>query len=217
MPQNSQDQQVDTLRYQIQAQRTLAQEKPKLTVTVTALVSNKDSNHLKIEKRVSAALNQFVKADWTFSHLHRLADPAGYERVLMKASARIKASDNYNLDERSRAASTEGLSITRAEVDYTFSPQQVAETLKELRLEILAEATKQASAFSKQSRRAWRVGDISYGAAGEEHRNPYASRLGLSSGRHASSANRENDEEDGLTESEKIELVGTITLKAKVR
>jgi hypothetical protein len=201
----------DTLRYRIQAEKSLAQEKLKLAVIVTALVSTKDADHSKAEQRIRAALRRFVKADWTVSHVRRQADAVGYERLLLRATARVSPAQNYNLAERARNASSEGLSIAQPEIDYSLAPDQVAATLEELRLDLVGQATEQAKAFSRKTGRAWRVGDIEFGVREDDYRYRQASAKGAL---RQSGELEEDDAHHGLTGAEKIILVATVTLKA---
>jgi len=85
----------------------------RVSVQVHTLVSTGDQDHDALVSRVRAALARFIDTTWTVSGVTRRADDTGFERVELVASSMVLARENYNLDERARRASVEGLAITQ--------------------------------------------------------------------------------------------------------
>jgi len=208
---------IDTLRYRIQARKTLPQEDLRLAVRVTALVHAGERDQAALEGRIREALAAFVAAAWSFSRIERDADAAGYERVGLVASARVRAAENWNLTERARLASREGLQIGAHKVDYSLSRERVDTAFDELRLEILRRAEAQARTLSEGSGRTWRVGDIAFGAidAGE-HGQRVSAKGAYRDQDEVLFAALDDSEGEGeaMAGAERISLVAAVTLKA---
>lgn len=204
---------ADTLRYRIQAQKALPQDDVRITVPVTALVHTRDSNQSALRETIREALNVFVLAEWAFSRIERGGDAVGYERVQLTAAARVKSSENYDLAERARRASREGLTLGQPRVDHSLSPEKVDEVVRALRIHILRQVQTHIVEFDEATGRPWRIGEISFGL---EDAEAYAAQ------RTAKGAYR--DIEDvlgaldegggGLAGAERIKLVATVTLRA---
>ncbi len=156
---------VDTLRFQLHASRALPQMDIRVTVAVEALVPSTGTDRAVLEQRIRAALAKLADTAWTFTRIERAEDTAGYQRISLRASARLPALENWNLAERARSASGEGIALADPEVSYALSPERVGEVVADLRAHLYALATKQAADFSASSGRAWRVGDIEFGSA----------------------------------------------------
>jgi hypothetical protein len=204
----------DTLRYRLVASRTISQE----DVKVTALTSTNQHDHAELERRIRSALGTFIKADWTFSSVRRLGEAVGYERVSLRASARVPHSENFNLEDRARRASTEGLSLGEPKVDYSLPAKHVSGIVQELRREIVAEVKKQVREFSEDTQREWRIGDIAFGVV--DARSEYPSGKGA----YRSSADAdsevpgfEDDELGGVTGTERVILIANVALRAAGR
>ena len=206
---------IDTLRFRLQAARALPQEDIRLVVNVTALVASADHDQPVLEKRIRATLARLVQTDWTFTRIERQPDAAGYERVTLRAGARVPASENWNLPERARAASRDGIAVNPPEVSYALSSGRVDGAVEALRLDLLARATEQAEKMSKASGRSWRVGDIEFGSAGIVHENMRRTGKGAYSDEDASlEILALIDTPTGVTGGERISLVASVTLKA---
>ena len=211
---------VDTLRFRIQAQKTIAQEDVRVDVVVHALVRTGDRDRGALERRIREALAAFVPTDWTLARIERAADAAGYERVRLTASARVPVAENFALTERAREASREGLTLAEPKVSYAVSSGRLGEVLAELRLQAMRDAQEQAVRFSEISGRAWRIGDIAFGVEDVgSYRRPtgkgaYRDFDGLAMYAQPSDDDADDEEHDGMAGAERIYLIATVTLKA---
>lgn len=206
---------IDTLRFRLQAARTLSQQDIRLATVVTALVPAAENDPVALERRIRETLSRVVKTDWTFTRIERDAEAAGYERIQLKASARVPVAENWNLVERMRAASRDGIALSAAEVSYALSSEKVDAAVEALRLDILRLAADQAAKMSEASGRRWRVGDIEFGTAGLAQ----DSRRRTGKGAYADSDDSLEmlallDTPMGVTGGERITLVAQVTLKA---
>lgn len=206
----------DSLSFKLFAQKVLIQEDARVTVEVNALVSTTSTDYSAIDQRIRAALNQFIRAEWIFSTIVRGGDAVGYERVTMTASARVPIAEIYNLEERARLASAEGLSLRKPDVNYAIPSARVTDAVETLRREITEGALKEAAAFEQITARQWRIGNITFGIA---EGGPGA-RTGKGAYRRDNDMYADwladgDDSDPGMTGSERITLVADVTLRAR--
>ena len=206
---------IDTLRFRLQAAQALSQQDIRLTTNVTVLVPAAQNDAIAIERRIREALARLVQTDWTFTRIERDTEAAGYERIQLRASARVPASENWNLAERVRAASRDGIAVGAPEVSYALSSDKVDGAVETLRLNLLRMAARQAEKMSEASGRHWRVGDIEFGAAG------LVKETGRRTGKGAFADSDDSlemlalqDTPAGVTGGERITLVAQVTLKS---
>lgn len=157
-----------TLRYRTMAQKSVRRETVRISVSVKALVSSSNADSKMTEANARAALNKIVQADWLLSSPMRSSETAGYERVTFSATTRVPLGENYNLAERARISSTEGLSVQDPQVSYVIPAGLINQAVQDLRLDILAEAHEQAKQFATRSGQIWNVADIAYGVTAED-------------------------------------------------
>ena len=199
-----------TLRYRTMAQKSVRRESIRIAVSVTALVSSGNADALAIEKRALEALNSFVRADWLLSSPQRNSETAGYERIALTATTRVALNENYNLAERTRLASTEGLSLQDPQVSYIIPAQIVSEAVQDLRLEILVDAQRHSEQFAARSGGKWDIADIAYGVHAED--------FGLRSGKGAYRSELDDlDEEKQKSEAgaERVRVFADIVLRSE--
>lgn len=203
--------QDDSLRYRVIAQRTLAQDTVCVSVNVALLVSAVQTDQVELQRQIRDVLNRFIPdVEWIFSTLHREANPTvGFEQINVKASARIPSSQNFNLKDRARRASREGLTLGGAMVDYSLPVSLVNRVVHELRGEIIESVLREISDFEQQTGRKWRIGDVEFGISGRS--DEYT----------AKGAQRSTGYEDlldpdgeGLSGAERISLVAEVCLRA---
>lgn len=203
--------QDDSLRYRVIAQRTLAQDTVCVSVNVALLVSAVQTDQVELQRQIRDVLNRFIPGvEWIFSTLHREANPTvGFEQINVKASARIPSSQNFNLKDRARHASREGLTLGGAMVDYSLPVSLVNRVVHELRGEIIESVLREISDFEQQTGRKWRIGDVEFGISGRS--DEYT----------AKGAQRSTGYEDlldpdgeGLSGAERISLVAEVCLRA---
>lgn len=207
----------DTLRYRVQAEKTLAQEDLRVSVTVTAVVPTRDMSQSELDSRIREALKAFLPIDWVFSRIARQSDALGYERVTLRASGRAPAETCYGLQERARDASRQGLSIERPEVDYSLSNSRMNEILQALRLETLRQVTEQIPPLNEATGRRWRIGDIEFGIQSESDYDRFMSSSHRYTGKGAYRASGREDMDEGaegLVGAERIILISMVTLRA---
>lgn len=153
----------DTLRYKVSVSKAVAQDTVRVITTITILANPQETTEKLLSERVNPVLNDFIDGDWVISELDRRADAAGYERVTMKASARVPFAENFNLTDRARAANREGISISETEVNRSASPEKVKLVVKELWFKIIEYINEQILQFNTLTGRQWRIGDVDYG------------------------------------------------------
>ncbi|WP_374355839.1 hypothetical protein [Chitinimonas sp.] len=153
----------DTLRFKLQAAKVIVQHDVKLSINIAALTSTQNYQEKALEERIRMGLDRFIEADWVFGAMRRVGDAVGYERVEMRASARIPVKEAYDLDARARRAGIEGLSLTEPVLDYALPASAVNAAVEELRAFLLDDASKHAQRFSAQTGRTWRIGDMAFG------------------------------------------------------
>lgn len=209
---------TDTLRYRIRVQKSMPQEDLRITVKVTALVPTAEQGWPELHRRVRDALKEFIDNDWSFSHIARTTDASGYERVELRAFARVPIAENYNLVERARGASREGMVLSSPTADYSLSRSRVDEAMEELRLEAILRADRQAATISERSGRRWRVGDIAFGVTDWSEQSGRTTSKGGYRSPEDDRFEDGFDEEDvlGLAPAERISLIASVTLKSSV-
>jgi hypothetical protein len=198
---------VDTLRFRLSASSTLPRSTVRVTVQVHTLVSTGDQDHDALVARVREALARFIDAAWTVSGVTRKSDDTGFERVELTASAMVPVRENYNLQERARRASVEGLAITDPCVDSRLPGKVIAEATMGLQEYIVELAQQRIERFDRATGRKWRIGDIQFGLDSEGYDvSPKLARR--------ETALLEGASDDLLTTSERLTLVAQVTLKS---
>ncbi len=153
---------VDTLRYRIQVQKIQRQEDIRFRVKVEILLRAEDIDMLAIERRIRQALHRVIPTEWMFAQVRRFANSAGYDTLSMFASTRASPKENYNLEERFRAAGGDGLSLTTPEVHYALSTTRLNDIVHGLRMTAIERAVEQAAEVTQATGRPWRVGDFGF-------------------------------------------------------
>jgi len=203
----------DTLRFKLFAQKAIVQDDARITVEVHALVSTAQNDRKSLEQKIRAALDSFISADWAFSTIQRGGEAVGYERVTLNASTRVPIAEVYNLDERARQASTEGLSLREPKINYSIPSARVSETVQELRRQIVDDAKRQIIEFDQMTGRTWRIGDISFGLM--DNRGEYRTGKGAYRASDDAIADLFSEADDaGMTSAERISLVADVTLRS---
>lgn len=164
---------AQTLRYRTATTKNVPRDTVRVGITVNALISSADHDHAKLQLRIRETLQRFIPVDWVLTAPRRQADTSGFERVIVEANARAPLAENYNLAERARLASSEGLTLTEPVVNHRLPATRVAHTVQELRLGIMKDAMAQAQSFSQLSGLNWQIGDIEFGVSSlqPEYRN----------------------------------------------
>lgn len=203
--------QDDSLRYRVIAQRTLAQETVCVGIHVALLVSSTQTDQSALLRQIREALGRFVPdVDWLFSTIRREANSTvGYEQINLKATARIPCTQNFNLNERARRASREGLALSGAVVDYRLPVSVVNQVVHELRGEIIGTVLREVADFEQLTGRKWRIGDIEFGIGG--HCDEYTAKGAMRSTGYEDLLDPEGE---GLSGAERISLIAEVCLRA---
>ena len=200
----------DTISYKIYVAKAV----PLADVTVTAqlvlMVSNRDEN-LDLDSRIRGALKDFIDTDWTLLEQERSSATPGFERIQLKAMAKVPAKENRKLEERAAGANREGLEFGHVYVSRNLPQDQANQIIKELWFEAVEKVTAHLEEFNRASGRTWRVGDITLGVPGG----------GRQSGRQSKGGFIEDPDEplgkfmeSGLSGAEKISLTADVTLRS---
>ena len=200
----------DTISYKIYVAKAV----PLADVTVTAqlvlMVSNRDEN-LDLDSRIRGALKDFIDTDWTLLEQERSSATPGFERIQLKAMAKVPAKENRKLEERAAGANREGLEFGHVHVSRNLPQDQANQIIKELWFEAVEKVTAHLGEFNRASGRTWRVGDITLGVPGG----------GRQSGRPSKGGFIEDPDEplgkfmeSGLSGAEKISLTADVTLRS---
>lgn len=206
----------DTLRFRLHAQQIVHQEDARITVEVHALVSTAQPEAEPLEQRIRAALNTFIRSDWSFSSIRRVGDAVGFERVALFASTRTRIAEIHNLEERARSASREGLSLKDPKVNYGLPVQRVNDTVAQLRTQIVEAAKREMLSLSDLTGRIWRIGDIAFGIG--DVRSEYRTGKGAYRSEDDEMADLMSGDttDPRMTSAERISLVADVTLRSRV-
>jgi hypothetical protein len=120
--------QIDTLRYRVESQKTVPHETARISVVAVALVPAQDTDQARLLGQIRGALGAFIDTEWRIAQVERSADTTGYERVTVRAHARVPHAQVFNLGARAREASREGLSLIKPEADYSLPTETVSAT-----------------------------------------------------------------------------------------
>ena len=200
----------DTISYKIYVAKAV----PLADVTVTAqlqlMVSNRDENP-DLDSRIRGALKNFIDTQWTLLEQERSSATPGFERIHLKAMAKVPAKENRKLEERAAGANCEGLEFGQVHVSRNLPQDQANQIIKELWFEAVEKVTAHLSEFNLASGRQWRIGDIALGVPGG----------GRQSGRLTKGGYVEDPDEplgkfmeSGLSGAEKISLTADVTLRS---
>ena len=201
-----QDQQ--TLRYRTQAQMTLARETVLVEVKVTMLIPAADHAQDMVGTRILPALNTFLPAEWAMRAPMRSAETAGFERITRHAFARVALAEDYNLTERARQASSDGLSITDVRANYALPGQVIDTATQTLRLTILKDVAEQVRQFTLQTEQTWRIADIEFGIDGAEP------QFRSAKGSYRAEISDAVDTSDVQSSAERLKLLASVVLVA---
>ncbi len=200
----------DTISYKVYVAKAIPLADVAITAQLQLIVSNRDENP-NLDSRIRSALKDFIDTHWTLLEQERSSATPGFERIRLKAMAKVPASENRKLKERSAAANREGLEFDDVRVSRNLPQDQANQIIKELWFDAVEKVTAHLDEFNRASGRQWRIGDIALGVPG----------VGRSSGRSAKGGySEEPDEpfdkfmESGFSGVEKISLTANVTLKS---
>lgn len=208
----------DTINFQLRADAVVVSDTVKVIVHINALVTSETTeNALRAEiKRTLAA---FLDVPWQINGIERASDDSGYEKVAMRATARVSETENYNLENRAKAVSRQGLKLGDVEVDSTVPAPMLEAAEKSLRAEILKKAKAEAADLSAVSGREYRVGVVSFQNQGDPvMRKSTAQAMNATSygSGFAGAAGGGDGGDESLSNAQKVSLAANITLSVLV-
>jgi hypothetical protein len=201
----------DTLRYKVLVTKAVPQDTVRISVDVAALARPDEPTDEVMAGRIRPALERFIRGDWMLSGLERNVDAVGFERLSLRATARVPFSENLNLVDRARVASQEGLSISTPGVDRALAPDKVAVVVRNLWFQVSEHVNTHMPQFERLTGRRWRIGDIEYGLPERGGDRP---RL---KGAHREEEDQfwaETDDAAALQGAERVSLIALVTLRA---
>jgi hypothetical protein len=200
----------DTINYRVYVSKAVPLADATVTANLEILVSNRDNNE-DLDARIRTALRDFIAVDWEILGQERSSATTGYERIKLKALAKVAADQNRNLEERARKANREGLEFGQIAVNRALTQDQVGQVMKELWFEAVSKVNEHLVEFNRASGRQWRIGDVILGAPDGGFR-----------ARNAKGGYREELDdmlgdlvESGLSGAEKVSLIANVTLKSE--
>ncbi len=202
----------DTLNFQLRDDKTVTSDTVKVIVIINALVEG-ETTEAALRIDIKKSLTAFIDAEWQINGIERTSDTSGYEKVSLRATARVNERENYNLDNRAKDVSRKGLQFTSVQIDSTIPAHLLDAAEKELRSKLLAAAVAEAKELSEVAGREYRVQQIAY-------QNDGAAVYRKSPGAFAATAAVSNstygggfsDDEESLTNAQKISLSANIVL-----
>jgi hypothetical protein len=163
----------DTISFQLRADTVVVSDTVRVTVYVNALVTT-DTTETTLRRDIKEALSNFIEADWSFNGLERSADESGFERVVIRATARVKETENYNLENRALLVSRQGLKLANITVDTGVPATLLEAAEKKLRSEIVNKATEELKELVEATKREYRISSIRFANQGD----PYQRKVG---------------------------------------
>lgn len=151
----------DTIEFALLAEKTVVNKTVKLIAHIVAMIKS-DTPEKTLTTNVQAMMMKFIDAPWSFSNMQRSADQSGMERITLQASARVSESQNYSLDKRTRAVSTEGLNITAVQADTTPPMSDIEKTESDLRADLLGKAIAEMAVINQAMGVDYRVGRVTF-------------------------------------------------------
>jgi hypothetical protein len=200
----------DTISYKIYVAKAVPVADVTVTANLTLMVSNRDESQ-DLDNRIRRALSDFIDTEWTLLTPERSSATPGFERINLKAIAKIPSTENRNLDERAARANREGLEFDHVRVTRSMPQEQANQIIKELWFEAVEKVTAHLAEFNRASGRQWRIGDVALGVPGTGRASVRSSKGGYT---------EDPDEplgqfmESGLSGVEKISLTADVTLRS---
>lgn len=157
----------DTINLQIRDERTVTNDTVRITVPVTALISD-DAAEETIRSDIRKALQSFISdADWQFNNITRSPDGTGHEQISLSAVARVSERENHKLAVRARDCSRPGLQIGAPYVDTAIPPAKLEEAERALRISLVGKAVAEQKALSEAAGRSYRIHSILFNNHGD--------------------------------------------------
>ena len=155
----------DTLTYKVYVSKALPLADVTITANLDVLVSSRDKNEA-LEAKIHAALQDFIATNWDIVSQERHGATPGFERVSLRALAKVPVDQSRNLKERANKANWVGLEFGHISVNRSLPQDLVGQIMKELWFEAVAKVNGHLEEFQRVSGRLWRIGNITLGVPG---------------------------------------------------
>lgn len=207
----------DTINFQLRADTVVVSDTVKVIVYINALVTA-DTTESALRLDIKRALASFLDTSWQINGIERASDDSGYEKVSMRATARVNESENYNLENRAKAVSRQGLQLGSVEVDSTVPAPMLEAAEKKLRAEILTKAKEEAAELAEITGRAYRVGQVNFQNQGDPmmRKAAVASTSNMAYGSGFNGGGAGDGGEESLANAQKVSLAANIVLSVIV-
>lgn len=149
-----------TLSYSDEVAEEVPHVDAEVTVQVTVLVPTTCTRQ-QVAARVNDALHRFHAGSWQVAPVRQRAD-AGFERATFVAIARIPLHDLHNLAERTKDASTEGLTLSEPRVRFAIQGDVLAAAMRALVVQAHTAAELQTKALQATTGKPWSVPVVEY-------------------------------------------------------
>lgn len=202
----------DTMEFVIVAENTVVNDTVKLVANISAMIAG-DTTEDDLRTDIKATMKKLIDVDWQFSNMTREADDSGLERVNVTASIRVKETENYNLEDRTKAASRKGLMITSVEVDTSVPQVMIDAAESDLRATLVTKAKEECQKLSAAMQDTYRVHSLRFSPV-----NNNVSLRAISNASITASATKMaygsgfSNDEDSLGNASKLTMQATITL-----
>lgn len=200
----------DTLSYKVYVSKAVPLADVTITANLDVLVSTRDKSEA-LDAKIHAALQDFIATNWDIVSQERHGATPGFERVSLRALAKVPVEQSRNLKERANKANRVGLEFGHLSVNRSLPQDLVGQIMKELWFEAVTKVNGHLDEFGRVSGRIWRIGNISLGVPGGR-------------GRVRNEKGGFRDEvddplgdlmESGLSGVEKISLIAEVTLRSE--
>ena len=152
----------DSIGFILTAEQVVNNETVKIVANVVAMVLPALTEP-KLKESLRELMRNFIPvADWQFAGMTRSSHASGLEQVTLSASARVPESENYALDRRREAASTDGLRINSTSTDTSPSKTQMDATYSSLRLELISMAQTEMTAINAALGGGYRISKLNF-------------------------------------------------------
>lgn len=205
----------DTISFQLRADTVVVNDTVRITVYINALVTT-DTAEAALRRDIKEALSRFIDADWSFNGLDRSADESGFERVSIRATARVKETENYNLENRALAVSRQGLKLANISVDTGVPAVLLEKAEKALRAEIVVKAKEELEELIAITGRPYRIGSLRFANQGDPYQRKaaaaqsYTNNMSFAASAGGGAPGGGGDDDDSISNAQKVSLAADV-------
>lgn len=202
----------DTISFQLRADTVVVSDTVRITVYINALVTT-DTAEAALRRDIKDALTRFIDADWSFNGLERSADESGFERVTIRATARVKETENYNLENRALAVSRQGLKLANISADTGVPAVLLEKAEKALRAEIVTKAKEELAELIAITGRDYRIGALRFANQGDPYQRKVATAQSYTTANNmafGAAGGGAPESDDSISNAQKVSLAADV-------